>query len=924
MIPSRFSNVIVVVSGLLLTSAAYFLVSAWEDQIVESEFERHAINHAVDLQGKIDLHVEILESIAGLLRASNNIDRGGFREFVTPILERYPEVQGYSWNPLVSNARRSDYEEMAKQEGIAGFSITEFNQAGDRLPAQQRDEYVPVYYLEPLAGNEEALGFDIASEPIRRMALTEARQTGKATTTQWVKLVQEKEQQFGILMVRPIYERKGVNNSYDQVNEQLAGYVVGVFRVGDMIEEALRPSEPAGLDFWVYQGSEPAYPAMSYFHPSRSREAPTGSRKFEQTELYPGNHYVQTLQLPGKTWTIIYKAAPALLKIHSQYTANGILVAGLALTALLSFYTFVVRRRAELSAAHNRELEHKIVEREKAEVALRESESYNRMLFEKSAIGLVLSDIEGNLIDINNAFASILGMTVQEAKQLNYWDITAAADAHNEREQFSKLQQVSHYGPYEKQYIHKDGTLVPVRQTGRSLQRGKAQYIWSSVEDITHYKKARERIEHLAFHDPLTDLPNRKLLHDRLEHACKLASRNETFVAVLFLDVDRFKTINDSLGHKVGDLLLIQISGRLSKTVRQSDTVARFGGDEFVIVAEGLSSKGQAEELAKSVIQSFAQPFQVGIHQLYTSTSIGIALSCGQDTSAEDLISQADIAMYGAKDAGRNRLQFHLAEMGQSVAAKADMERDLRGALERDEFLVYLQPITDLNTLKTAGFEALMRWQHPKRGLVSPGEFIPILDDTGMIVPASRWILAESCRILSHFQQQQQLPISIGVNLSAPCFYDSGLASFVQQTLQSYSLKPHNLVLEITESTLFHDPRGVRPTMDHLKEIGVRIALDDFGTGQSSLNHLRKFPIDIVKIDREFVRNIPDDDNDCELVSAIVAMSHKLNMTVVAEGVEQESQLQYLKDLDCDKVQGFLFSPPRPVSEASEYLKQHS
>ncbi len=316
------------------------------------------------------------------------------------------------------------------------------------------------------------------------------------------------------------------------------------------------------------------------------------------------------------------------------------------------------------------------------------------------------------------------------------------------------------------------------------------------------------------------------------------------------------------------------------------------------------------------------KPFRVGINELFVTASIGIALGYDKTANVDSLISQADIAMYTAKDSGRNNYQFHSPDMGQRVSQRAAIESDLRSALERDELLFYLQPIISLETRQPIGMEALMRWKHPKWGLVSPAEFIPVMEDSGMIIPASRWILKQSCHYLGVIHKEAQQELTVAVNFSAPCFYDSGIADFVELTLSDSLIEPRNLILEITESTLFKNPQRILPALKKLKAMGVRIALDDFGTGQSSLSHLRNFPIDIVKIDRGFIRDIPDDKNDCELVSAIIAMAHNLNMRVVAEGVEQDVQLGFLNERGCDQVQGYFFSPPLPREEILTYLLQ--
>ena len=923
----RISVAAIILIGLALTVSAYYLVRTWEQDVIDSEFERRANNHAAVLQTTIDQHIELLESLAGLFIASEHVKRGQFRRFVDPILTRNPEVRGYGWNPLVRYGERDAFEAAAHQEGLSDFRITELDETGKKIPAQRRDEYVAVYYLEPLSGNEQALGYDIASEDARREALVEARKTGNAVTTRWIRLVQEEEDQYGVLIVRPVYAEGASLESAQLRHAALKGFVVGVFRVGDMIEEALSPAAPAGLDFWVYQDAQPDFPAISYFHPSRSRVAEDMYPRFEVSDPHHARHLHLELKLPGELWSIVYKPAPAFLAAHSQHAATGVLLSGLALTTLLGFYLFSMQRESQRTAIlnqrlanSNKDLQREIVERQEAENALRESESYNRMLFEESTTGLALWDIDGKLVDANPAFASILGRTVEETKQLSYWEITPERFSVDDRAKRDSFGQSGHYGPDEKEYIHKDGHLVPIRHTGRILTKEDKKYIWSSVEDITDYKQARDRIDHMAFYDALTNLPNRELLRDRLDHAISLAHRSKTLVGVMFLDIDRFKTINDSLGHSVGDQLLKKIASRLKSTVREADTVARFGGDEFIVIAEGISDQLQLEILAKVIIERVSEPFRVGGHELYVTTSIGVALDSGEAANVDSLIAQADIAMYGAKDSGRNNFQFHSPDMGQRVSQRAAIESDLRGALDRGELLFHLQPIVNLETGRPIGMEALMRWKHPKRGLISPAEFIPVMEDSGMIMPASRWILKQSCEYLRDIRKRTQQELSVAVNFSAPCFYDKGIADYVKHTLSDSGTEPQHLILEITESTLFEDPQRVRPVLEDLKAMGIRVALDDFGTGQSSLSHLRSFPIDIVKIDREFIRDIPKDKNDCELVSAIIAMARNMNICVVAEGVEQDAQLAFLRERGCDRVQGYYFSPPLPGEEMLTYL----
>ncbi|NNM00926.1 MAG: EAL domain-containing protein [Gammaproteobacteria bacterium] len=1178
----RSAAAVVILVSLALTVAAHYLVRSWEQGVTESEFERRVQNHLVVLQTTVDQHAELLESLSGLYATSKNIERRNFHRFVEPLLARHPELKGYGWNPRVRFEERAAFEAEARQQGFADFQISELDESFEMIPARPREDYFPAFYLEPMAGNEQAMGYDIASDETRRAALQNAVDQDQMATTRWIRLVQETEDQFGVLIVKPVYQLGASLDSVTARREALQGYLLGVFRLGDMLEEALRPAAPAGLDFWVFEHPDAGSATTSYYHPSRSRTGEDHRPGFIASGPEADHTLQLALQLPGgREWSVAYRPAPAFFAAQRHHASTDVLLAGSALTVLLGLYLFHMQRNAERTnslnnrlTAANEELQHEVAERlgaemalstseqnyrtlidnapeaitildvgsghmtginqraeelfsmteaqllhsgpaqlspayqpdgrpsaeaageyvqravdgdipifewmhrnaggenipcevrlirlpdpnrvlvrgtimdirdrksaeglrerlgrildnatneifvfdaeslrfiqansaalehlgyseeelagltpvdikpefseaqfrEKlaplqsgettalrfrtvhqrkdganypveitvqlsrhenpqvflaivediserlqAEYALRESESYNRTLFEESPIGLVLSDMQGNLLDVNPAFAAILGRSVEETQKLTAWDITPAEYADEERENLENLARSGRYGPYEKEYIHKDGRRIAVRLTGRTLLKEGKQYAWSSVEDISDYKLARDRIDHMAFHDALTDLPNRELLRDRLEHAVRLAHRSNTRVGVMFIDIDRFKTINDSFGHSHGDELLRQVADRLRRNVRESDTVARFGGDEFIVIAEGLADRDQLDRLATNLIESMRLPFQIDSRELFVTTSIGITLGPDDGASAEALIAQADSAMYKAKESGRNTMQLHSPDFGDLVAARAAVESDLRGALEREELRLYLQPILNLDAEQQIGMEALMRWQHPERGMVGPAEFIPVMEDSGMIVPASRWILEQSCRYLREVHEVTGRQLSISVNFSALCFYDSKIAEHVEQVIEEHGLRPENLIVEITESTLFRDPQRVTPVLDYLKDLGVQVALDDFGTGQSSLSHLRNFPIDIVKIDRGFVGDIPRDRNDCELVSAIIAMAHSLNKCVVAEGVENEAQLAFLRDRGCDKVQGYLFSQPMPEQQMLEYLSE--
>ncbi|MFZ4535024.1 putative bifunctional diguanylate cyclase/phosphodiesterase [Propionivibrio sp.] len=441
---------------------------------------------------------------------------------------------------------------------------------------------------------------------------------------------------------------------------------------------------------------------------------------------------------------------------------------------------------------------------------------------------------------------------------------------------------------------------------------GQLQTLIGTFQDITERKQAEEHLRLLASFDPLTGLPNRALFKDRLSHALVHADRNHGQVGLLFIDLDHFKTINDTLGHSFGDELLKQVALRLDNTVREIDTVARLGGDEFTIILENVRSGNHAAMVANKVIEALAPAVFIGSHELYVTASIGITMYPADAIQVETLLRNADTAMYRAKDEGRNTFRFFTREMDERIQVRQLLERSLHNALQKDEFVLYYQPQIDVHSGDIVGFEALLRWRREDGTLVSPVEFIPVLEETGMIVEVGAWVIAEACRWLAEWRNVHGLEATVAVNLSPRQFRDAELSSIVALALHETGLPPSALDLEITESSLVDAPATL-VTMEELRRMGVGLAIDDFGTGYSSLSYLKRFPITKLKIDQSFVRDITVDEDGAAIVSAIISLAHILQLQVVAEGVEKIEELGYLRRHGCNYVQGYLVS--RPLDE---------
>jgi diguanylate cyclase (GGDEF)-like protein len=455
------------------------------------------------------------------------------------------------------------------------------------------------------------------------------------------------------------------------------------------------------------------------------------------------------------------------------------------------------------------------------------------------------------------------------------------------------------------------------------------------TEELTREKiRAEEQIRQLALYDSLTGLPNRNLFKEQLSDAVARADRTDQALVMLSLDLDRFKRINDTFGREVGDLLLKEVASRLTKSLRQTDFVtrndssamrhqiARQGGDEFTVLLGDLNQAQEATKVARRILEALSQPFNVNGNEIVMSASIGIAVYRLDGNDADTLLKNADAAMYYAKDQGKNNYQYYNDKMNTSAFQEMSLESNLHKALERDEFSLYYQPKIDVKNGSIVGTEALIRWRHPDLGLVSPAQFIPMAEETGLIIPIGEWVLNSACAQLRAWQEDGLAPLPVAVNLSAKQFHQQNIAATVMRALQDHAVDPRLLELEITESTAMRNPEATSATLRNLKALGVRIAIDDFGTGYSSLSYLKRFPIDSLKIDRSFVADLPGNQDDATIAQAIITMAHALRLKVIAEGVENEAQLEFLTANGCDEMQGYYFSRPLPVEDCTRLFRE--
>jgi diguanylate cyclase (GGDEF)-like protein/PAS domain S-box-containing protein len=553
-----------------------------------------------------------------------------------------------------------------------------------------------------------------------------------------------------------------------------------------------------------------------------------------------------------------------------------------------------------------------ITKRKSAEHALREAERRYHGLFDNAIEGIFRTTVDGHFLDANPALAHIYGFDSPQEVIRTLRDIGSQLYVEKgRRDEFVQIMRTrGSVTGFESQIYRKNGDVIWISENARAIfdEEGNPVAYEGTVEDITERRLYQVRIEHQANYDTLTGLANRSLLQDRLQQALLTAASSGRRIAVAFVDLDRFKFINDSLGHHVGDELLKSVAVRLKSCVRECDTVARLGGDEFVLLINGHTGPESVRQLMDRILAAVAQPWVTEHGEFLVSCSIGVALHPDDGEDALTLLKHADTAMYRAKDNGRNNFQFFTRELNALMTEQLELETHLRRALERNQFVLRYQPRVNLATGQVVGAEALLRWRIPQRGTISPGRFIALAEETGLIVPIGKWVLQTACAQNKAWQDAGIAPIVVSVNVSARQFRQESLVQTVAEVLQSTGLEPRYLELELTESMVMHDAPQLVAMLDELKELGVKIAVDDFGTGYSSLSYLKRFPVDRLKVDRSFVEHMTTEADDATIVRAIIALGHNLGLKVVAEGVETPQQARALRAYQCDEAQGFLFA----------------
>lgn len=690
----------------------------------------------------------------------------------------------------------------------------------------------------------------------------------------------------------------------------------------------------ASLKGWEYSMSHPdeMISIIQQYGSTRS----TAHLRFEYQALHDLilPELVQIGHMHKGRWHHIADTYIRLGKLKRDYSLDGFLYDPEPVITLKEFQSYVLAIIVLgalilifMLLRYNRKLKHEITERNQIEKSLLESESRLYSIFDAAQDGILLADVESKTFtDANPAICKMLGYTREQLMKLGIADIHPKSNLPEIYNIFERKACGEFIDAHNIPVLRKDDTLFYADINTAFLMIQGRRYLAGFFRDITERMAAAEEIKNLAFYDPLTRLANRRLLIDRLNHAIATCSRTGNNGALLFLDLDHFKVLNDTQGHELGDLLLQQVGKRLLTCVREGDTVARIGGDEFVVMLEELSEQPliagtQAELIGNKILEALALPFVLDKYEYRNTTSIGATLFDNHFQTAEELLRQADIAMYHSKKSGRNSLHFFDPYMQVNINARAMLERSLRHALDKNQFRLYYQPQVNEDG-HIHGAESLVRWVHPEYGMKYPASFIPLAEENGIISPLGQWILETACAQLLAWQQVKTCrKLTLAVNVSAKQFHQLSFIEQIKKLIQHYSIDPALLKLELTESILVEDIDWVIATMNDLNEIGIQFSLDDFGTGYSSLQYLKRLPLNQLKIDQSFIQDIATESGDEAIVSTIIVMASNLGINVIAEGVETEQQRQCLVEKGCKNFQGYLFGKPTSIDQFETLIK---
>jgi len=921
--PPGVASALTLAAGFVATAAVYIAVSNLEGEKTRMAFEQRANARILALRQGIDQAVEVLRVTNHLFASVEQVTRRQFHDFTVPLLRRYPFITAFNFHRQLVDAERAGFE--AQLGRVAAASVITEMADGTTRPAPRRPRYNAIEFIEPMAGNEAAFGLDIAPNAERTATLARAVDSGRPSATALLSLVQDTRPHAGLLVMLPVYRLHAALGSAAERRAALIGDTAAIIRAGDLVQKILSSNSmlaDPGILLTVYAGADDGLVHQVF----RSGAALAGPAR---------PPLVKTIDVAGQPWRIeVAQVRRPYLGEHAN--SLRVLVGGALLSFLMSALVAAmvqrarrverqVRERIADLQLSNRQRDEDVLERHRTEKALHNSEQRFQQLVSMSSYWYWEQDAQLRFVAISGGVGA--GEQADSARYIGKtrWEVAPAlAETVSGQAHIALVRARQPFANFEYQTVYRDGDLRWYSVTGEPAFNEQAQFSGyrGTSADISARKLSEQRSEHVAQHDALTGLPNRSLLHDLLGQAIACAHRRSRPVWVLLIDLDRFKFVSDSLGHKAGDVLLVTVAARLRSALRDTDTVARLSGDEFVVILTEHEERMLSVDVVQRLMDAVAQPVMLAHEEFVATCSIGVAVCPLDGAQADSLIGRADIAMVRAKKLGRNNVQFYTPAMNEEAMERMRIESALRCALERDEFVLHFQPQVDPASFEIVGMEALIRWQHPEMGMVAPSRFITIAEETGLIVQIGAWVMRAACRQNRAWHEAGLGKLRVAVNLSARQFGAANLVADIGSVLAETGLAPGFLDIELTESLFMGDVTHAIEMLHALKALGVTLSLDDFGTGYSSLSYLSRFPIDVLKIDRSFVASITRDSNDASIVASIIALAHELKLSVIAEGVETQEQLDYLRRHGCDHMQGYFFSPPLPAAEFEHMLRK--
>ncbi|MFC5463113.1 EAL domain-containing protein [Massilia niabensis] len=917
------SALLALLLGLVLTASLFAQVYRLETTNDNIEFSRGADSRVRIFRQRLHESLAGLRSVNQLFATSPTpISREQFREFTLPLLTEQPYVRNFVFHRYVTGPERPAYE-AAMRHTYPGFTIKRV-QAGKIVPATGNGPFLVVEYIAPLKGNESGLGYDSLSDPVQALARQRAMDTGlvSAARLRPTILPTMREPTKLLAIAQPLYRRGAPLNDIDTRRRAFIGDTMVVFDSSRFVRQIFGHAgllDRPDTHISVYASAAPVESELVFRHgaaPPAAAHASSLVLRLLGTDALV--RVSSVIDIAGTPWSIVVSRDRPGEDTYAG--AFLVLAAGILLSLLSAAYltTTASRSRVIEQAVQQRTTELRATAGE-LQLRNRAIEACVNPIFITSVLG------PDYVIEyVNPAFerttgyqsADIVGHSAlllqgPGAEQPGVAELMAAMEARREAHTTVRSYRMNGTMYWSDVYV------APVRD-----ENGEVHHFVHVHYDVTDTKRYQEQLEYRAHFDPVTGLANRNLLHDRLQQAISYASRLDRTVWVAFIDLDRFKFVNDSAGHNYGDMLLKVVAGRLNAAVREGDTASRLGGDEFVLVLPQYDTGPMSIDTIEELMVQVAKPIPIGGKEFFVTCSVGIAVYPHDGSTPEALLIHADIAMYRAKEMGRNNFQFFEPALNIRTQARLRIEGGLRKALDRDEFLLNYQPQVDLKTGRIVGAEALIRWQHPELGMVSPIEFIFLTEETGLIVPIGAWVLRTACAQNQAWQRAGLGKLRIAVNVSGIQFAHPNFVQTVAAALQETELDPACLEIELTESVVMHDVERTVSTLHALKTLGVHLSVDDFGTGYSSLAYLKRFPVDVLKIDQSFVRDIATDPDDANIVVSIIALAHSLRLQVIAEGVESAEQLAFLHRHGCDEIQGNHFSRPVTAAAMKQMLQE--